>query len=91
VELPEGFEVRTLELPVHLDGRTLAELAPRSGYGVHVLAVKRRDPVTGRIITELPAPTTRLATGNDLVVIGTSENLAKFMGALATSVENEPK
>jgi CIC family chloride channel protein len=91
VELPEGFEVRTLELPIHLDGRTLAELAPRSQYGVHVVAVKRRDPVTGRTITELPAPTTRLASGNDLVVIGTSENLAKFMGALATSVENGPK
>jgi len=91
VELPEGFEFRSLELPVHLDGRTLAELAPRSHYGVHVVAIKRRDPVTGRPITELPAATTRLAAGNELVVIGTSENLAQFMQALATSVENEPK
>jgi len=91
VELPEGFEVRTLELPAHLDGRTLAELAPRSRYGVHVLAIKHRDPVTGRMVTELPAPTTRLRSGNDLVAIGKSEGLAQFMQALATSVENQPK
>jgi CIC family chloride channel protein len=88
VELPEGFEVRTLEFPVHLDGRTLADIAPRSHYGVHVLAIKRREPVTGRIMTELPGPLTRLATGDDLVVVGTSEGLDNFAAALATSVEN---
>ena len=91
VELPEGFELRTLEFPAHLDGRTVAELAPRSHYGVHVLAIKRRDPVTGHISTELPGPTTRLVTGDDLVVIGTSDGLAQFTAALATGVENEPK
>ena len=91
VELPEGFEIRTLELPAHLDGRTLTEIAPRSQFGVHVLAIRHRDPVTGRVITELPAPTTRLTSGNDLVAIGKSEDLAQFMQVLATSVENEPK
>jgi chloride channel protein, CIC family len=91
VELPEGFELRTLEFPVHLEGRTVAELAPRSHYGVHVLAIKRRDAVTGRIITELPGPTTRLTAGDDLIVVGTSEALDKFAAALATSVENGPK
>jgi len=89
--LPEGFELRTLEFPAHLDGRTVADIAPRSHYGVHVLAIKRRDPVTGRIVTELPGPTTRLATGDDLVVVGTSDGLAQFMAALATGVENAPK
>jgi K+/H+ antiporter YhaU regulatory subunit KhtT len=91
VELPEGFELRTLEYPPHLDGRTLAELAPRSQYGVHVLAIKRREPVTGRFATELPGPTARLMTGDDLVVVGTSEALARFTTALATGIENGPK
>ena len=91
VELPEGFELRTVEFPAHLESRTVAELAPRSHYGVHVLAIKRRDPVTGRSTTELPGPTTRLALGDDLVVVGTSDGLAQLMAALATGVENGPK
>ena len=88
VELPEGFEVRTLELPVHLNGRTLAELAPRSSYSVHILAIKRRDSVTGRNITEMPEPTTRLFTGDDLVVIGKDGGLEQFVAALTPTVEN---
>jgi CIC family chloride channel protein len=91
VELPEGFELRTVELPSHLDGRTLSELAPRSSYGVHILAIKRRDPVTGRSITEMPEPARRLAAGDDLVVIGKFDSLAQFLAALATGVENEAR
>jgi len=91
VELPEGFEVRTFELPAHLDGRTLSDLAPRSSYGVHILVIKHRDPITGRSITEMPGPTTRLAAGDDLVVIGRYHGLAQFMATLVTGVENEPK
>ena len=88
VELPEGFELRTLELPAHLNGRTLAELAPRSSYSVHILVIKRRDPVTGRNVTEMPEPTTRLFTGDDLVVIGKDGGLEQFVTALAPTVEN---
>jgi CIC family chloride channel protein len=88
VELPEGFELRTLELPVHLNGRTLAELAPRSTYSVHILVIKRRDPVTGRNVTEMPEPTTRLFAGDDLVVIGKDGGLEQFVAALAPTVEN---
>ncbi|MGD1019461.1 MAG: chloride channel protein [Verrucomicrobiia bacterium] len=91
VELPEGFELRTLEVPAHLDGRTVADIAPRSHYGVHVLAIKRRDPVTGRIVTELPGPATRLISGDDLIVVGTSDGLARFTAALATGIENASK
>jgi chloride channel protein, CIC family len=88
VELPEGFELRTVEVPSHLGGRTLAELAPRSSHGVHVLAIKRRDPVTGRSVTEMPDSTVHLTAGDDLVVIGKFQGLADFMVALATGVEN---
>ena len=91
VELPEGFELQTAELPAHLDGRTLAELAPRSSYGVHILAIKRRDPVTGRGITEMPEPGKRLTAGDDLVVIGKSDNIARFMASLSPGVEKEAR
>ena len=90
VELPEGFELRTVELPAHLEGRTLAELAPRSTYGVLVIAVKHRNPVTGRTLVDLPDSQTRFRTDDRLVVIGTFENIAGFMAALATDVANAP-
>ena len=88
VELPEGFELRTVELPVNLEGHTLAELAPRSAYGVHVIALKRSDPVTGRSLVEMPDPQRRLDPGDRLVVIGTFEHIAAFLAALATDVAN---
>jgi K+/H+ antiporter YhaU regulatory subunit KhtT len=86
--LPEGFELRTVEVPAHLEGRTLAELAPRSAYGVHVIAVKRRDPVTGRTGVDSPDPQKPLRPGDGLVVIGTFEHIAAFLAALATDVAN---
>ena len=49
---------------------------------------ERRDPVTGRSLTEMPEPTTRLVAGDDLAVIGKSENLAQFRAALVPTVEN---
>ena len=91
VELPESFELRTIELPPQLNGRTLAELAPRSSYGVHVLAIKRRDPITGRSLTQMPESTTQLLAGDDLVVIGKSDSFMQFSAALAAGVENATK
>jgi chloride channel protein, CIC family len=88
VELPEGFEVRTIEVPPQLAGKTLAELAPRSKFGVHVLALKRRDPLTGREVVEMPNPQTRFEHDNRLVVIGTFEGIAQLIAALATDFPN---
>ena len=88
VELPEGFELRAVELPPHLENRTLAELAPRSGFGVHVVVVKRRDPLTGRVTTLMPEPQMRFRAGDNVVVIGTFEQIEQFVGALANSIAN---
>ena len=83
VELPEGFELRTVELPAQCVGQTLAQLAPRSGFGVHVLAIKRRDPLTGLDAIELPGPQMQLREGDRLAVIGQGDNIARFVAALA--------
>jgi CBS domain-containing protein len=83
VELPEGFELRTVELPPASAGKTLAQLAPRSTYGVHVLAVKRRDVLTGIDKVEMLEPHTQLAAGDRLIVIGPFEGIAAFMAAMA--------
>lgn len=89
VELPEGFELRTVELPVDHAGRTLAQLAPRSAYNVHVLALKRRDPQTGRDSVQIPGPDLRLEPGDRLVVIGRFEGIAQFLAALALPAQTD--
>lgn len=85
VELPEGFEVRTVELPANCAGRTLAQLAPRSSFGVHVLAYKRRHELTGADIVGLPGAQTVFAEGDRLIVIGKSDAIAQFVARLATA------
>lgn len=87
VTLPPGFQIRTLLVPAPLAGRTLAELAPRSAYGVHVLQVTRLDPQTGRETVEMPGPNSRLAADDRLVVIGRAEGIAQLQEALGPSVE----
>ena len=88
VELPEGFELRTVELPLHLEGRTLVELAPRSRFGVHVLAIKRRNPLTGLDTIAMTDPESVFRAGDRLILIGTFEHIAQFLGALAIDVAN---
>jgi chloride channel protein, CIC family len=83
VELPEGFELRTVEVAPALTGRTLVELAPRSSYSVHVLAVKRRDPLLGQDRILMPDPQMTFSPGDRLVVIGRFEDIARFIGAMA--------
>ncbi|MCG3149233.1 MAG: Voltage-gated ClC-type chloride channel ClcB [Verrucomicrobiae bacterium] len=83
VELPAGFALRSIEIPGHCNGQTLAELAPRSRFGVHVLACKRRDPLTGHDKVELPEAQTCFTTGEHIVVIGPDDAIAKFTAALA--------
>jgi CIC family chloride channel protein len=89
VELPEGFELRTIEIPAHVHGRTLAQLAPRSKFGVNVMAVKRLDPTTGRDRVEMPSADLQFAPGDRLVVTGTFDGIAHFMAALAMGIEND--
>ena len=91
VELPRVSNCAPSSYLPQLSGRTLAELAPRSSYGVHILAIKRRDPTTGRSLTEMPESTTHLLAGDDLVVIGKSDSFMQFTAALAAGVENAAK
>lgn len=83
VELPTGFQLQTVTVPAALDGETISKLAPRARHGVHVLAVKRRDPTTGLESVDMPGPNTRLKTDDRLVIIGAVEHIAKFISALA--------
>ncbi len=86
VELPEGFGMRTIDLHPLLEGSTLAQLAPRSTFDVHVLAIRRRDPVTGGNLVLIPEPQMSFNAGDRLEVIGTLENIARFEKSLADTV-----
>jgi CIC family chloride channel protein len=87
VELPQGFQLQTVVVPATYEGRMISDLAPRSTYGVHALALKRRDPLTGQEHVDLPGPKTVLRAGDRLTIIGKFENIAEFMSALALPIE----
>ncbi|HYV50260.1 MAG TPA: chloride channel protein [Dongiaceae bacterium] len=88
VELPEGFELRTVELPPQLAGRTLVDLSPRTLFSVHVIAIKRRDMFMGRDEIVMPDPKLSLNAGDRLVVIGRFEDIARFIGSMADKSGN---
>lgn len=87
VELPEGFEIRSFIVPLALDGRTIGEIAPRSDFGVHILEIRRHDPIRRRQIAELPGAGSVLRTHDRLVVIGSHEGMARMREMLVQGVE----
>lgn len=87
VELPEGYLLQSITVPPAYDGRTLGELALRSTYGVHALEVKRRDPQTGTTTVELATAQTRLAAGDQLIVIGSVVDIGRLMADLALALD----
>ena len=49
---------------------------------MHVLAIKRSDPATGKETVELPGPQMQLREGDRLAVIGQGTGIDQFRGAL---------
>lgn len=77
VELPKGVELsRVPAHPSHF-GKTLGETAIRSAYKLTILSVVRRDE-SGREIRILPDPSTKLAKGDDLIVIGGADDIRRW-------------
>ncbi len=78
LELPEKHRLEEVDVPVEIEGRTLAEAALRSRYGVSILAVKRLTPegVERRFV---PAPADRFTHGDVLVVLGSEEAIARLL------------
>ncbi len=88
VELPEGFLLHTVNVPMEADGRTLRDMALPSRYNVYVLQIKRRDPRSGSDTVEMPGPDSRLAAQDRLIVVGTVVDIARLIGDMATGIEN---
>jgi CIC family chloride channel protein len=77
LELPEKHHLVEIDVPSAIEGRTIAEAALRSRYGVSVLAVKRleRDGFERRFV---PEPGDRFAHGDVIVVLGSDEAIARL-------------
>jgi CIC family chloride channel protein len=86
LELPQNHRLLELDVTRSIEGKTVAEAALRSRYGVSVLAVKRmgKDGVERRFV---PTPSDRFEHGDILVLLGTEDAIASFQGERARSVE----
>ena len=73
IEFDDGFAIAKLRAPREAHGRTLAEAALRSRYGVTVVGVKR----PGQDFT-YAQPDTRVGTGDLLIVSGATNLVEKF-------------
>jgi hypothetical protein len=69
VELPPDFSLRLVPVPPGLRGRTLAEARLPQTFGARVIEIKRPRP-GGPPSRVMPAADTRLAAGDELIVIG---------------------
>jgi CBS domain-containing protein len=86
LELPQNHHLLELDVTRSIEGKTVAEAALRSRYGVSVLAVKRmgKDGVERRFV---PTPSDRFEHGDTLVLLGTDDAFASFRGERAHPVE----
>jgi Trk K+ transport system NAD-binding subunit len=90
VELPEGFELHRIAVPGNFAGRTLRELAVRSQYNIHIIQIARRDPLSHTTTVEMPGPGSLLREEDELVVIGTVVDIARFTSDMAVAVAKPP-
>ena len=89
LELPEKHRLAEVDVPAVIAGRTVAEAALRSRYGVSVLAVKRltREGFEHRFV---PEPSDRFAHGDVLVVLGSDEAIARLREGAPLPVAASP-
>jgi CIC family chloride channel protein len=78
VDLGDGYVIRELTLPPHLQGRSLRELAVRERTQVHVLLVRGRTADGRTRPVQVPGADYVLREGDSLVAAGTSEALRRF-------------
>ena len=90
VELPEDFEVVSVVVPPDMAGKTLRQLDPRGTHGLYVLEVIHYDPVRGTRSIRMPGPESMLSRGDQLVVVGPVEGIARFRAAGTAGAARPP-
>ncbi len=77
VDLPDGFEINVIPVPVSMEGHTLKDLDVRHSYGVTVVAVNRKDERGERKVI-IPSPEESLKNRDMLVVLGRADDLKRL-------------
>jgi CIC family chloride channel protein len=78
VNLGDGYQIREIMAPGHLQQRSLRELAVRERTEVQVLLVRRRAGPREPASVRIPSADYVLREGDSLVVAGSKESLARF-------------
>jgi CIC family chloride channel protein len=78
VELPVEYVVAVVTIPVAFEGATVADLKPRTRFGVNILEVRRQVDEAGTQVSVVPEPTTELRGGDRLIVVGRQKDIAQL-------------
>ena len=82
VDIGDGIEVATLEVPETFTGKTLGEAALSSTFGILVLRLARRDAEGARLqVIVPPTAATEMRAGDEVTVVGNSDGVARFARA----------
>ncbi len=78
VDLGDGYLIREIQLPPHLAGRSLRNLAIRERTEVHVLLVRGKTTTGALKPVRVPVADYVLEEGDSLVVAGSLDSLQRF-------------
>lgn len=83
VEVSDGAGVIEIAAPKKLNGKTLAELNIRKLHGVIVLAIEKRNTITGKKTIWVPDADDMIETNDIMVVFGPESKLKQFEKSLS--------
>jgi trk system potassium uptake protein TrkA len=79
IELSRDFSIVELPAPEAFVGRTLKQLELRPRFGLTLVAIKREDGATGRIVTNIsPVADEKIHRGDVLALLGGNERLNRL-------------
>jgi trk system potassium uptake protein TrkA len=84
--ITEGYSVEQMTVPQSMIGKALEQLELPRRFGVRVIAIRDSDAPDSS--PQMPTGATVLSDGDQLVLLGKNENLARFESAEALSSEH---
>jgi trk system potassium uptake protein TrkA len=79
IELSRDFSIVELPAPDAFVGQTLKQLELRPRYGLTLIAIKRQDGATGRVVTNIsPTADEMIRRGDVLALLGANDRLNRL-------------
>ena len=87
IPLVAGHSISEIKIPKLFIGKSIREIDPRNKYKINVVALKKMIPeiddmgnrVFKELIDDVPKPDERLAEGDILLIVGSDNNIDKFV------------